>query len=253
MISKFIDQNYLHHAYLIEGDNSIILPEFLLFLESLNIKTKANADFYQLEIDSFKMEDAKKLKEITNEKSFSNDKDAKKIFLISANTFLLEAQNSLLKVFEEPIANTHFFIITPSVQVFIPTLLSRFYVIKSEPSFGGQPASSAGRDLAEEAEKFVKLSPLKRIDYIKELLASAKEEDEENPKSTPLVGEDSPRAKALKFLNNLEVVLHKKALKSSSDTKIFGHIFKVRKYLRQSGSSTKSLMESVALGIPEKI
>lgn len=246
MISKFIDQNYLHHAYLIEGDNAILLPELLLFLESLNIKTTANADFYQLEIDSFKMEDARNLKEITNEKSFSNDKDAKKIFLISANTFLLEAQNSLLKVFEEPIANTHFFIITPSVQVFIPTLLSRFYVIKSE-SF------SLKENLTEEAEKFVKLPLLKRIDYIKELLSSAKEEDEEDTKSALLINEDSPRAKALKFLNNLEVVLHKKILKSSSDVKIFEHIFKVRKYLRQPGSSAKSLMESVALSIPEKM
>lgn len=246
MISKFIDQNYLHHAYLIEGDNTIILPEILLFLESLNIKTKANPDFYYLEIDSFKMEDAKNLKEITNEKSFSNYKDAKKIFLISANSFLLEAQNSLLKVFEEPIINTHFFIITPSVQVFIPTLLSRFYVIRSK-SF------SLKDNLSEEAENFVKLTLFKRIDYIKELLASAKEEDEESIKSTLMVSEDSPRAKALKFLNNLEVVLHKKVLKSSLDTKVFEHIFKVRKYLRQPGSSAKSLLESVALSIPEGI
>lgn len=246
MISKFIDQNYLHHAYLIEGDSSVILPELLLFLESLNIKTTANVDFYQLEIDSFKMEDARNLKEVTNEKSFSNDKDAKKIFLISANTFLLEAQNSLLKVFEEPMVNTHFFIITPSVQVFIPTLLSRFYVIKSE-------AFSLKENLTEEAEKFVKLPLAKRIDYIKELLASTKEEDEENSKSTLVADGDSPRAKALKFLNNLEIVLHKKALKPSSDTKIFEHIFKVRKYLRQPGSSAKSLMESVALSIPENI
>lgn len=236
MISKFIDQNHLHHAYLIEGESINIIPEIFLLLQNLNIKTTANPDFYHLELDSFKMEDARNLKSITNEKSFSGDIDSKKVFIISANSFLPEAQNSLLKVFEEPIANTHFFIITPSIQVFIPTLLSRFYVIKTE-------LISARQDLAEEAEIFLKLSPLKRIEYIKEILASEKDEDDaENI--------DSPRAKALRFLNNLEVVLHKKVLKSSSDPKLFEHIFQVRKYLRQPGSSTKSLMESVALSVP---
>lgn len=236
MIQKYINKDNLHHAYLIEGDKDIIIPELLSFLDEIKIKTANNPDLYNIQTDSFKMEDARILKSLTSEKGFSSDITNKKIFIISANSFLLEAQNSLLKVFEEPIENTHFFIVAPSVQIFIPTLLSRFYVIKS---------NSENNFDTKEAENFIKLPLIKRIDFLKELLASDDNEDEENQK-------DSPRARALSFLNALETVLHaKKASRTIPNT--FEQIFKVRKYLRQPGSSTKSLMESVALGIPEKM
>ena len=39
------------------------------------------------------------------EKSFSG---SKKIFVLCVNTFSLDAQNVLLKMFEEPIEHTHF-------------------------------------------------------------------------------------------------------------------------------------------------
>ncbi|MEK7588202.1 MAG: hypothetical protein AAB438_00090 [Patescibacteria group bacterium] len=246
-ISLHIDKKNLHHAYLLEGDKNEIIPQVFSILEDLNIKTSANPDFYNLDIDSFKIDDARNLKSMTSDRSFSGEATSKKIFLISANSFLLEAQNSLLKVFEEPIENTHFFIVTPSTQIFIPTLLSRFFVIKSE-------SASARQDLMEEntleAEKFIKLPLVKRIDFLKELLAVDEDEEEGNEK-------DSPRARALRFLDNLEFVLHKKISKSNHIglpyVELFKQMFIVRKYLRQPGSSAKSLMESVALGIPEKM
>ena len=234
MISKHINKDNLHHAYLLEGDRNQILSELLLLLEKIGIKTSANPDFYNIEIDTFKIEDARNLKSLTSSRSFSNYEESKKVFIISANSFLLEAQNSLLKVFEEPIENTHFFIIAPSSQMFVPTLLSRFYVIKNN--------SGAETD---EAEKFVNMPLAKRIDYIKELLSEADVEEESS---------NSPRSKALQFLNQIEEVLHKKydKIRLSPVTKSFEQIFQVRKYLRQPGSSAKSLMESVALSIPEK-
>ena len=246
---KHLDKNNLHHAYLIEGDKSLIIPEIFSILQDLNIKTKANPDFYNLDIDSFKIDDARNLKSMTNEKSFSDLDSAKKIFLISANSFLLEAQNSLLKVFEEPIANTHFFIVVPSTKIFIPTLLSRFYVIKSELNSTGKSPSEKN---TLEVESFIKLPLSKRIDFLKELLATDEDTDAEENST------DSPRAKALKFLDGLEEALHKSYMSKTvfdikTNTDFFKQIFQVRKYLRQPGSSAKSLMESVALSVPERI
>jgi hypothetical protein len=232
---KHLDKNNLHHAYLIEGKREYITSVVFSFLNELNISTVANPDFYHLEIDSFKMNDAVNLKALTSEKSFANGVNSKKIFILSANSFLLDAQNSLLKIFEEPIANTHFFIVTPSIQIFIPTLLSRFYVIKNEED----------NSKTKEAENFVKMPLSKRIDFLKELLVAEEDEEEGNEKN-------SPKAKALQFLNEIETFLHsKKVLRTTSNT--FQQIFKVRKYLRQPGSSAKSLMESVALSIPERL
>ncbi len=239
-ILENIDKNNLHHAYLIEGDKEEIIPELLKFLKNLGIETSHNPDFCQITLDSFKIEDARNLKSIGNEKGFSV---GKKVFLISANNFLLEAQNTLLKIFEEPIENTHFFIIVPNADVLLKTLVSRFYLIKTK---------SEMIDELKEAEKFITMPLKNRIDFIKELITEEEEEDEEETLEIK-----STKAKALKFLNALESVLvsrmpfDKKMSRGILDTKTcFAHIFKVREFINQPGSSLKTLMESVALMIP---
>ena len=54
----------------------------------------------------------------------------KKIFIIETGFFTREAQNSLLKVFEEePTEGTHFFVFTPSAETLLPTLRSRMVIL----------------------------------------------------------------------------------------------------------------------------
>jgi hypothetical protein len=140
-------------------------------------------------------------------------------------------------MFEEPIENTHFFVIIPDTGVLLRTLLSRFYLIYPKPGLG---------ENSKEVGKFLSMPLRDRIDFIKELLDDPEEKDEEGNKIAVL---DSARSKSLKFLNTLEYVLHtqKSYLKNPY---LFEHIFKVREFLRIPGSSTKSLMESVALITP---
>lgn len=252
---EHLDKKNLHHAYLIEGKREEVLGDVLKFVNSLGIDTNTNSDFIHISLDSFKIEDARNLKSYASEKAFSV---GKKIFLISANNFLLEAQNSLLKMFEEPIENTLFFVIVPDVNSLLKTLISRFYLISTK------------KNLTEEikdAEKFVGMSLQKRIDFIKELLVEISGEDEEGNEIVVL---NSTRSKALKFLNALEIVMHSKIVKNFSGLTLPGlpggthtvqnslqfclqHFFKVREFLRMPGSSTKTLMESVALVIPENM
>jgi len=232
LISKHLDKNNLHHAYLIEGGREAVEKEILEFIGNLKIKTIGNADVSHISLDSFKIEDARNLKSYATEKSFSVDK---KIFIISTNNFLLEAQNSLLKMFEEPIKNTHFFLVVPDTSSLLKTFISRFYLISTK------------QDLVEEkksAEKFINMSLKDRIDFIKNLLAESEEDDEEGNEVIVL---DSARSRALKFLNALESVA---VSKTAFDIAFFEHFFKVREFLRMPGSSAKSLMESVALVIP---
>ena len=232
-ISKHLDKNNPHHAYLIEGKQAEILPEILDFVKSFGIETTGNADVSHIILDSFKIEDARNLKSYAGEKGYTS---AKKIFIISVNNFLLEAQNSLLKMFEEPIENTHFFLIVPDASALLKTFVSRFYLIS--------PKADIGEEL-KDAEKFISMPLRSRIDFIKELITEAEENEED------VVSLDSARSKALKFLNALETSLHRRLVKNfSSLTPAFKQIFKVREFLRQPGSSTKSLMESVALVVP---
>ncbi|MBP6883833.1 MAG: hypothetical protein KBC06_01210 [Candidatus Pacebacteria bacterium] len=229
-ISEHLNKDNLHHAYLIEGVRGDVVPEILSFLESIGVSVVGNPDFYHISTDSFKIDDARNLKSLSSEMSFTNA--GKRIFIISANSFLLEAQNTMLKMFEEPRENTHFFIIVPSTDILLQTLISRFYLIRHSTETA-----------TIEAKKFIAMSPRDRIEFIKTLLTEVEEEDEDITMSL-----DSTRTKALKFLNSIEVVLENKIEKVPVDC--FKQIFKVREFLRMPGSSTKSLMESVALLIP---
>ena len=232
-ILKHLDKNNPHHAYLIEGSYEEVMPEVKKFLESLKIKTAGNPDFCHIEVDSLAIQDARNLKSFSVEKGLS---EGKKIFVISANRILLQAQNSLLKMFEEPIKDTHFFLIMPDTNSLLKTLVSRFYIIKSS----GELKSESG-----EVERFIKMRLRDRIDFVKNLLLEP-EEDEDT------AGTVSPRANALDFLNALESILSRLNLDSKMvDT--LHHLFKVREFLRQPGSSIKSLMESVALVVPREV
>jgi len=234
MILEHLDKNNLYHAYLIEGTQKEILPEILEFMKILKIKTSGNPDFYHINVDSFKIDDARNLKSLEYQKSFL-DKE-KKIFLISANNFLLEAQNTLLKIFEEPIENTHFFILVPNVDILLKTFVSRFYLIRTKAGLENE---------MKEAEKFIMMSIKNRIDFIKKLIIKS---DDDLVIGLNLL--DSPRIKSLKFLNALEIILHNKFLQEKSNGSYFQQIFKVREFINQPGSSLKSLMESIALVIP---
>ncbi|MFA6177463.1 MAG: hypothetical protein WC694_01035 [Candidatus Paceibacterota bacterium] len=249
-ILKYLDKNNLHHAYLIEGEQDEIIPEIIGFLKDLGINTVGNSDFIHMNLDSFKIEDARNLKSYGTQKGLSS---SKKIFIISANSFLLEAQNSLLKMFEEPIENTFFFLIVPDINILLKTFISRFYLIRARQGLDEKEVK--------EVEKFINLPLKDRIEFIKELLVVPEEEGNISPL-------DSARSKALKFLNTLESSLHSNFVKNfehgrfhpedgvkwkNSLQSCFLHFFKVREFLRMPGSSTKSLMESVALITPNML
>lgn len=228
LLQKHLDKNNLHHAYLIEGSIDTIWPEVLNFAKDMEVT--------ELKLDTFKIDDARSLKSLETFRAT----DRKKAFVIYANNFLLEAQNSLLKMFEEPIENTHFFVILPDVSGLLDTFVSRFYVIRHKPDL------VAKQDFTTEAEKFIKMPLRDRLEYIKSFLAESEDVDED-------VGEvvlESTRARAQKFLNSIEVALHLTMSRGILDSEVLHHLFKVREFLRTPGSSTKTLLESVAIVMP---
>lgn len=237
-IAEHLDKNNLHHAYLIEGAREEIVPELLEYIQDLGIATLGNPDFCQISIDNFKKDEALDLRSMGTEKAFTNEK---KIFIVSVNSFSLDAQGILLKMFEEPIENTHFFLIVPETDALLRTLISRFYLIKTKSKI---------ENIEKEVEEFISMPLSERIAFVKSLITDADEDDDEET-----VVKNSARSRALKFLNILESVLHQKVLvsKFKIDNKVdfFDKIFTAREFIRQPGSSTKTLMEMVALTVPK--
>jgi hypothetical protein len=227
MLSQ-INKNNLHHAYLLEGGDQVLNSLFEYLEKELNIDTKSNPDLYFKSFDTFKIDDARELNKIKDEKALGK---GKRIIIIKANSFLREAQNAMLKMYEEPIFNTFFFIVVKDKNTLIPTFISRFYFIES---------SDKVLDFNKEVNTFLKMNLKERIDFIKDFTAKDDEDEE---------GYIAPRHKALSFLNTLEYIINNKSKKTNADFENLAKIFKIRSALRDPSSPAKTLLEALALNI----
>ncbi|HZS42949.1 MAG TPA: hypothetical protein VFA52_01890 [Candidatus Paceibacterota bacterium] len=219
------DSKNLHHAYLIEGDRQVVLEEVKDFLEKeLDFSLQGNPDFYLAEHDKFGVDEARELVGRQSQKSFGNDR---KIFVIAVNSITREAQNSLLKIFEEPTTGTHFFLIVPSVERLLPTLQSRAVIIK----MGQGAAGEAGR-----AAAFLKASPSKRLDIVKGMIEDLKDEK-------------ISKTDLLFFLNEIEKIKSAAISPKISevDRQSLEELIKMRSFLQDQSSSAKLILEYLAL------
>ncbi len=239
MLREIINQkNNLHHAYLIEGDYKEIFPQIIRFLENdLNFITKSNPDFWYGKFETFGIGDGRKINELQSRKAFSEkefDKKEtnKKIFVIKTDFITREAQNSLLKMFEEPTPNTHFFIIMNSSEFLLPTLKSRLMLVKPYSQ------NSSGEEIKKFTADFVEASLSERLKMVKKFFGSL----------TPKILAD--KIGAISFLNELEKQLRKqKNIKNikEKDLIIFEEIIKCRSYLNDRSPSVKMLLEHISV------
>ena len=160
----------LHHAYIIEGGKDHVTPELVSFLEKThNVIIQGNPDFLQKDFETLGIDDARALKEMQGRKGIEG---GKKIFIFSAITITEEAQNALLKIFEEPTVGTHFFLIIPSLARITPTLLSRAIVVKTNQASKSydillRSKTTDGQVSYEKTiEQFLTSSPQKRLALI---------------------------------------------------------------------------------------
>ena len=238
--------NSLHHAYVIEGNQKKDFALLLLFLEkSVGFKTHGNLDFYHESFDSLGIDEARRIKEMQQKKPFTEG--GKKVFVLSFNFITREAQNSLLKVFEEPTSGTHFFLLVPSAEIFLPTVRSRVVILSQKYSVEGRHRSEGASESGEIAmgnfpadfcKNFLASGPKKRLEILEEII------------------EEKDKARAISFLNNLELALFQKwnknlpAQKTSEKTEIFKQIINCRNYLHDRAPSVKMILEHTALVTP---
>ncbi|MCX6736277.1 MAG: hypothetical protein NTZ13_04295 [Candidatus Parcubacteria bacterium] len=160
------ENGFFHHAFLIEGDPDLMKTALRDFLEGeFQISTTGNPDFSEQEFISFGIDDGRALKEMQSRHSFAEG--GKKIFVVIANSFTTEAQNSLLKIFEEPTADTHFFILSHSSQFFLPTLLSRIVLVEHQ--------KSGEKETFGEAAEFLKMPYAERLAFILKIAKDEKD------------------------------------------------------------------------------
>ncbi len=226
-MNLFTKDRNLHHAYCIVGDSMIIFSELEKFLEKeLKFHLKNNPDFSYRKFDVMDVDDARALKESHQSMPTVGDK---KIFVIEANFITEKAQNAMLKIFEEPSGSTHFFLILPSLNNVIPTLMSRMFIIDEQNE----------TESIIDAKSFLNLAPGKRFEQIKKLMDSISDEE-------------ASKIEVVKFINSLEAELHGRTdfSKENKNTELFEQIEKIRGYVSEQSPSLKMLLEYLALLIP---
>ena len=211
-----------HHAYFIHAfkDSVHHLKEYLK--EKFNIHHAQNPDFYHEKFEVLGIDESRKIKESHLSKSFTEG--SKRIFVIEADGMTQEAQNSFLKIFEEPNKDSHFFLVMPSIETLLPTLRSRLHVVNKKdtnPSF-------------KEIEKFLKLSKKEKVDFVDEL-------------AKRISDEEATKSDAQEFLAGLEIALYANGVEKNK--KALQAILKARDYINDRSSSVKQLLEYVALSL----
>ena len=209
-----------HHAYFIHSfkDGAHKLKEFLK--KEFHIDHSQNPDFYHEKFEVLGIDESRKIKEMHLSKSFVEGN--KRIYVIEALGMTHEAQNSLLKVFEEPHEHSHFFLIMPSIDVLLPTLRSRLLILDKQEN----------EEFSSEVVKFLKLSKKDKVAFVDEL-------------AKRISDEEATKSDALEFLAQLESVLHKNGVEKNSNA--LKAIMKARDYMNDRSPSVKQLLEYVAL------
>lgn len=214
-----------HHAYCLVGGETVH-DELVSMLEKVHsIQVRGDVDFFNKKYLTFTIDDARELK--SNHEMRPVGKMERRIFVIAMNGITIEAQNALLKLLEEPADYAHFFIVISSAHLLLPTVKSRLLFVET-----GDVLESDG---FAEAEKFLKMSVAKRLEYIKTLTDEIKDE-----KKT--------KQDAVDLLNAIQAFVYKGkgAMKGSRELETIEF---ARKYMNDTSSSPKMLLEYVALRV----
>lgn len=221
----------LHHAYVIEAPREEGVAMLRALMEEFGIQTKGNPDFHEYLLDVFLLEHAHVLR---REQSLRGSEGAKKIFLVAFNTILSEAQNALLKTLEEPTEGAHFFFVTRTSRVLLPTLLSRMQVVRGRPQITGQKSKEKN-----EGEEFLYATTFERMNMIE---AWVKAKAEKKPKA---------KEEVRIFLGSLEHALYDVLQKGGNVTRALEHVLSAERILSERSPSLKLLLEHLALTVPK--
>jgi len=219
-----INPEKLHHAYFLEGDSDAVLPELVSFFErELGIVSSGNPDVRIYAHETFGVDEGRELKDAQLAKSFSG---GKKIFVISFETITVEAQNSLLRVFEEPTPDTHFFLVSRSGSRLLPTLRSRVEFVQTDR---GQESDQTI------AKKFISSTVSERMKMIEPITEEKNKKEAKN-----LVIGIANTIRKNKSIENF----------TRNDSQILSEVLKAEEYLSDRSPSIKMLLEHIAHILP---
>lgn len=221
----------MHHSFVIEAEAEAGIGVAQAWAKKeLGMTLAHNPDVAILRYGLFSVADARKVAEIAAGAPFSGEH---KVVIIAASRAYHEAQNALLKVFEEPPEGTYLFLVLPTLGGLLPTLRSRIQVLNSN-------VQHQVLNISEEVQEFLKAGKEKRTALIKKL-ASGKDDEERR----------EHREEAIALVNGLEAALLRQGLETHAAT--LREIVTLRGHLYDRSAPVRMILEHLSLVIPSNV
>ena len=225
-----------HHAFVIEAEAEKGIEVAQAWArEQLGMKIENSPDVVVLRYGLLSVEDSRRVSELAAGAPFVGET---KVVIIAASRTYHEAQNALLKLFEEPPAGTYLFLIMPSLGGLLPTLRSRVQVL-SKPV----PRLRSGRqEIAGPTEQFLAANKEKRSAMIKRLTSGKDEEDRREL-----------REEAIALVNGIEAVAYAKLKRGGEAAALLSDIAILRGYLYDRSAPVRLILEHLLLVLPKNL
>jgi DNA polymerase III delta prime subunit len=221
------------HAFAYGGEIEQGIASALLWTkETLGLRHEGNPDVLVLRYGLFSVEDARRVGALAGSAPL---RGMEKVLVISAHVMYREAQNALLKLFEEPPAGTTLFLVLPTLDGLLPTLRSRVTALTA--SAPRETALTAARD-------FLALPKEKRAALAKKLASGKDEEDRR-----------SNRDAAVEIVNGIEALAYAAFTKKPDPVlrALLEDIAQLRSALYDRSAPVRMILEHVSLVAPPSL
>lgn len=221
-----------HHAWVIEASEEEGLQRASTWVETeLDMHVLNNPDVVIQRYGLLTVADARTVGDMAAGAPFGN---GAKVVIVAASRAYHEAQNALLKLFEEPPPHTYLFLIVPTLGGLLPTLRSRVQVLTR-----GAGGRSSEQGITKSAEDFLGAAKEKRSAQIAKL-ASGRDDDERR----------AHREEAIALMNGIESQLVTLGIENHATT--LAEIATLRGYLYDRSAPVKMILEHLSLVIEKE-
>ncbi len=227
-----------HHAYLYAGERDEGLLAARRFAEAvLGLSGTDNPDLVVFEYGLFSVDDARRVGAFAGQAPLQGNN---KLIVLAVGRLFHEAQNALLKLFEEPSEGTTLILIVPAEGILLPTLRSRLiqlpYDAEDGPGFGAV------------ADAFLAASKAEREKLVTKLLARTKADKDDEKQQA--------RLEAVALVSGLTRAVYEAKRKTPDApelTLLLRDLDRFLPILHERSAPLKMIFEHLLLVMPQKL
>ena len=219
----FASLEHLHHSIILIGNRVVNLDLVKNYFSEQGIVIQANPDVVIFDTENLGIDIVRDhIVPLVTAQKISKAR----CIVLSFDRATIDAQNALLKSIEEPQAGTYFFILVPTIESILSTIVSRSQIIS-----GNQTSGETRLDVS----KFLNQTLSGRFAMVEEWTKNKKEEH--NLSKTEIVN----------FLDQIEKFLWDR---KNRDEQLFADIRQMREYANIRGASHRVILDYVAMIAP---